>query len=114
MDDSYSDSEVYSDQMLRRRRGFPLYDPRPQRNLPQEYQERGVGIGDVGAITPEGSFDFFFNIYLPADHPINNNKVPEDFCPLAPYEPLDVYEEYYEPGNHVSTSSVQRQDPGPA
>ncbi|KAJ7843054.1 hypothetical protein B0H14DRAFT_2265648, partial [Mycena olivaceomarginata] len=52
--------------LLHQKRGFPLYDPGPRQTLPQEYRNTGVAIGDVGRITPEGAFDFFFNIYLPA------------------------------------------------
>ncbi|KAJ7471382.1 hypothetical protein B0H11DRAFT_1680279, partial [Mycena galericulata] len=77
----YSESESYCSQLLRRGRGFPLYVPEPPRNLPQ-LQRRGLAIGDVGRVTPEGIFDFFFNIYLPADHPVNANDVPENFYPL--------------------------------
>ncbi|KAJ7821927.1 hypothetical protein B0H14DRAFT_2454884, partial [Mycena olivaceomarginata] len=76
------ESEIYCSQLLRQKRGFPLYDPEPRQTLPQEYQQSGVAIGDVGRITPNGAFDFFFNIYLPADHPINDNDVPENFSPL--------------------------------
>ncbi|KAJ7220288.1 hypothetical protein GGX14DRAFT_323298, partial [Mycena pura] len=105
------ESEIYCNQLLRQKRGFPLYVPEPRRTLPEEYRRGGVAIGDVGRITPEGAFDFFFNIYLPADHPINNNNVPESFCPLPHYESLDVYDQSYLPGNHVSTSTIQRLDP---
>ncbi|KAJ7686067.1 hypothetical protein B0H17DRAFT_907284, partial [Mycena rosella] len=80
----------YCSQLLRQGRGFPLYVPGPQRNLPQEYRRKGVSIGDVGRVTPEGIFDFFFNIYLPAEHPINANDVPENFYPLTQYFPRDV------------------------
>jgi hypothetical protein len=111
VDGTFSESEIYCSQLLRQKRGFPLYDPEPRQTLPQEYQRGGVAIGDVGRITPEGAFDFFFNIYLPADHPINNNNVPENFCPLPLYESLDVYDRSYRPGHHVSTPSVQRLDP---
>ncbi|KAJ6624711.1 hypothetical protein B0H10DRAFT_1750886, partial [Mycena sp. CBHHK59/15] len=69
--DFHTYNEIYSSQLLRQGRGFPLYVPEPQRNLPEEYQTRGISIGDVGRVTPEGIFDFFFNIYLPAHHPIN-------------------------------------------
>ncbi|KAJ7860186.1 hypothetical protein B0H13DRAFT_1726670 [Mycena leptocephala] len=110
MDDSFSESEIYCNQLLRQKRGFPLYDPEPRQTLPLEYRMSGVAIGDVGRITPEGSFDFFFNIYLPANHPINNNDVPEEFVPLALYESRDVYELSYLAGNHISTPSVQRLD----
>jgi hypothetical protein len=110
MDDTFSDREIYCNQLLRQKRGFPLYIPRPQRNLPAEYQIHGVTIGDVGRITPEGIFDFFFNIYLPVDHPINNNNVPEDFCPLQLYAAKDVFNLDFDPGTCVSTSSIQRLD----
>ncbi|KAJ7482536.1 hypothetical protein FB451DRAFT_1393872 [Mycena latifolia] len=107
-EDAYSDSGSYSSQLLRRGRGFPLYVPEPHRNLPREYRDRGLAIGDVGRVTPEGIFDFFFNIYLPADHPINANRVPENFRPLTPYVAMDVIHHDYAPGDYVSTASVQK------
>ncbi|KAJ7672788.1 hypothetical protein B0H17DRAFT_1243486, partial [Mycena rosella] len=100
--DAPAESEIYCNQLLRQRRGFPLFVPEPQPNLPEEYQRTGISIGDVGRITPEGIFDFFFNIYLPADHPINAN-VPEDFSPLPLYSAADVLHLKFAPGNHVST-----------
>ncbi|KAF7369443.1 hypothetical protein MVEN_00273700 [Mycena venus] len=110
VDDTFSESEIYSNQLLRQKRGFPLYVPGPQQTLPEEYRKRGVAIGDVGRITPEGSFDFFFNIYLPADHPIHNRNVPEDFSPLPLFDTLDLYDQSYLEGHHVSTPSTQRLD----
>ncbi|KAJ7364381.1 hypothetical protein DFH08DRAFT_1016731, partial [Mycena albidolilacea] len=101
----YSESGNYSNQLLPRGRGFPLYVPKPQRNLPPEYRRRGVAIGDVGTITPEGIFDFFFNIYLPADDPINAN-VPKNFAPLPPYLVMDVIDQDFDPGDYVSSSSI--------
>ncbi|KAJ7789745.1 hypothetical protein B0H13DRAFT_1526054, partial [Mycena leptocephala] len=103
-------SEIYCNQLLRRKRGFPLYVPEPRQNLPAEYWEHGVAIGDVGRITPEGVFDFFFNIYLPADHPINDNDVPEYFYPLLHYTSKQVLDLNYAPGYYVSTSSIQKLD----
>ncbi|KAJ7662937.1 hypothetical protein B0H14DRAFT_2261857, partial [Mycena olivaceomarginata] len=105
-----SESEIYCHQLLCRKRGFPLYDPTPQQSLPQEYQTHGVAISDVGSISLEGSFDFFFYIYLPANHPINNDQVPEMFCPLLCYESQEVYERLYGAGDHVSTSTMERLD----
>ncbi|KAJ7919012.1 hypothetical protein B0H13DRAFT_1543482, partial [Mycena leptocephala] len=107
----YAESELYCSQLLHRKRGFPLYVPGPQRNLPAEYQRKGVSIGDVGRVTPEGIFDFFFNIYLPAHHPINANDVPEDFSPLTPYAQKDVVHLDFDPGNYVSSSSIHAWDP---
>ncbi|KAJ7832935.1 hypothetical protein B0H14DRAFT_1170861 [Mycena olivaceomarginata] len=110
IDGTFSESEIYCTQLLHQKRGFPLYVPGVQQTLPEEYRKRGVAIGDVGRITPEGSFDFFFNIYLPADHPIHNRNVPEDFFPLRLYDTLDLYDQSYLAGHHVSTPSVQRLD----
>ncbi|KAJ7476215.1 hypothetical protein FB451DRAFT_1132966 [Mycena latifolia] len=112
--DGYSESEIYCSQLLRRKRGFPLWVPGPQRNLPAEYQRKGVAIGDLGRVTPEGVFDFFFNIYLPADHPINANDVPEDFVPLKPYVSKDVVHLDFDPGSHVSSSFIHELDPDAA
>ncbi|KAJ7856444.1 hypothetical protein B0H14DRAFT_2352727, partial [Mycena olivaceomarginata] len=64
--------------------GSRCNSPKPQRNLAPEYRRKGVSIGDVGTITPQGTFDYFFNIYLPADDPINAH-IPDNFVPLPPY-----------------------------
>ncbi|KAJ7679593.1 hypothetical protein B0H17DRAFT_907741, partial [Mycena rosella] len=104
------DSEIYCSQLQRLGRGRPLYVPGPQRNLPPEYRRDGVAIGNVGRVTPEGIFDFFFNIYLDAGDPINADNVPEGFYPLKRYVSSDVVYRNFEPGNHVSTASVQKRD----
>ncbi|KAJ6548290.1 hypothetical protein B0H10DRAFT_2129407 [Mycena sp. CBHHK59/15] len=110
LDDTFSESEVYCRLMLRQKRGFPLYEPAPQINLPAEYQRHGVSIGDVGCVTPEGIFDFFFNVFLPPEHPINGNRTPDDFSPMPPYESVDISHLNYGPGNHVSSPAVRRVD----
>ncbi|KAJ7249243.1 hypothetical protein B0H12DRAFT_1019767, partial [Mycena haematopus] len=93
-------------------RGFPLYIPGPQ-DLPLEYRRRGIAIGDVGRVTSEGYFDFFFNIYLPADDPINA-QIPDDFVPLSPYEPVDVARHDRHPGDYVKSPSVTDINDGPS
>ncbi|KAJ7285229.1 hypothetical protein C8J57DRAFT_1020733, partial [Mycena rebaudengoi] len=95
--DYISESDNYCNQLLRRGRGFPLYVPDPPGNLSEEYRRNGVSIGDVGTVTPEGVFDFFFNIYLASDHPINTH-VPENFSPLPPYSPEDILPLVFDPG----------------
>ena len=51
-------------------RGYPLWTPEPNIELPESYQREGLKIGDVGVVVPdEGSFDVFFNITLPRAHP---------------------------------------------
>jgi hypothetical protein len=91
--------------LLHHGRGFPLFFPGPQANLSLEYRARGVAIGDVGLFNPDGRFDFFFNIFLGADHAINAN-VPGDFDPLPLYDPVDVATDDINPGDHVSSPSV--------
>ncbi|KAJ7614114.1 hypothetical protein FB45DRAFT_262046 [Roridomyces roridus] len=111
----YSDSESYCSQLLRCGRGFPLYLPGPGENLPQEYQKHGVSIGDVGRVTPGGGFDFFFNIYLPVDDPVNAIGTPENFHPLTPrYVSADMTSLGYSAEDYVSTgSSLEKVDSQP-
>jgi hypothetical protein len=97
----YSESGIYSNLLLNQDRGFPLYHPKPQKNLPAQYQRKGVTIGDVGTVSVEGDFDFFFNIYLPANNSINIDA-PEDFVPLLVYPSRDIRDYDFDPGNHVS------------
>ncbi|KAJ7873812.1 hypothetical protein B0H14DRAFT_2502202, partial [Mycena olivaceomarginata] len=99
----YSESGIYSNLLLCRGRGFPLYRPEPRTRLPEEYRRTGVAIGDVGTVTVEGDFDFFFNIYLPANDPINIDA-PKDFVPLLAYPWRDIGDYRVHPGDHVSTA----------
>ncbi|KAJ7672364.1 hypothetical protein DFH06DRAFT_1363139 [Mycena polygramma] len=108
--EALSDSEIYYRQMLYQKRGFPLYVPGPEISHPAEYQQRGVAIGDVGRVTPEGVFDFFFNIFLAPDDPIHVNRTPEGFSPLALYDPVDLLHENHAPGDFVSSSNAQKLD----
>ncbi|KAJ7136669.1 hypothetical protein C8R44DRAFT_361021 [Mycena epipterygia] len=103
----HPDSHVYCSHLQWKGRGFPLYDPQPQPNLPEEYRRRGISIGDVGSVTPEGIFDFYFNVYLPSDHPINENLVPDNFVQLPLYAGRDTIHQDHHPGEHCSTVSVR-------
>jgi hypothetical protein len=43
-----------------------------------------VNIGDVGTITDDGAFDFFFNICCDANDPVNQwLGTPDGFVPLT-------------------------------
>ncbi|KAJ6588058.1 hypothetical protein B0H19DRAFT_921827 [Mycena capillaripes] len=110
LDEIFSASELYCSQLLRQKRGFPLYVPDPHINLPAAYRRCGIAIGDVGRVTPEGIFDFFFNIFLPPEHPINGNDTPEDFFPMTSYNLKDVFHHNYGPGDHVSSPTAQKLD----
>lgn len=78
-----SDNEVFVHQLLPKKHGSPVLISEPYDDLPPEYRENGVSIGDVVIHTAEGSIDFLFNICVPADHPINSfNGVPDGFEPV--------------------------------
>ncbi|KAJ7705400.1 hypothetical protein B0H17DRAFT_832760, partial [Mycena rosella] len=104
------ESEIYCGRLLYQKRGFPLYVPDPQRNLPEEYRASGVRTGDVGRVTPEGGFDPLFNIYYSSEDPINSRGVPEGFTPLPWYLDEDLTLLDHEPGGYVSTPSIQESD----
>ncbi|KAF8142887.1 hypothetical protein K438DRAFT_1634578, partial [Mycena galopus ATCC 62051] len=108
------ESEIYCSQLRRQKRGRPLYGPAPQINLSAAFRRRGVAIGDVGRVTPEGTFDFFFNIFLSSEHPINGNRTPDDFSPLPFYESVDISHVEYSPGSYVSTATVEKVDLEPS
>ncbi|KAK7030248.1 SCF ubiquitin ligase complex subunit cdc4 [Paramarasmius palmivorus] len=63
--------------------GYALWCPEPNEDLPADYTNDGIRLGDVGLITPDGGFDFLFNICLPADHIINESRgTPDNFTPV--------------------------------
>jgi len=105
-----ADHEVYSSQLLTKKRGYPLWVPGPGMQLPIEYRRQGVSIGDVGIITPTGKFDFLFNIFLPAHDPINDGMVPQGFTPLLLREvERDIQRSIdYGPNTHLASSSVRK------
>ena len=70
-----SDNSTYVKNLLMRRHGYPLWIPEPN-YLSFEHHSDGVQIGDVGIITNDGCFDFLFNVFLAADHPVHHRPPP--------------------------------------
>ncbi|KAF7312461.1 WD40 containing domain protein [Mycena indigotica] len=105
--------EVYYHHLLRKHRGIPLYSPAPRDTLPETYREAGVFIGDVGRITSDGSFDFFFNVYRAADDPVNVNGVPAGFTLLAMYPHYHISHKTRRPGDFVGSLSIQLESTQP-
>ena len=92
-------------------KSFPLWVPEPGLSLPLDYRLRGVSIGDVGLITPDGAFDYLFNICCPSTNPVNHNGVPEDFEPIRDWNysaDVNEVEFLYPPGGHVASSLIER------
>ena len=102
-----ADHEIYYDQLLTKRRGSPLWIPGPGMQLPIKYRRQGISIGDVGIITESGGFDFLFNIFQPADHPINGRGVPESFSPLDPTQLEIETSRIYGRNTYLTSSSVR-------
>jgi hypothetical protein len=102
-------SEVYARLLLPKRHGYPLFIAEPDDSLPLEYRTKGTSIGDVGIITPDGSFDFAFNICVPADDPVNCYRVPDGFEQVI-LDPDDVslLSNMHPPGSDVSSASVRK------
>jgi len=91
-------------------RGYPLWFPEPNNRLPREYRESGLRIGDVGVVTARGTFDVFFNICLPENHPLHANYgVPDEFEQVV-LEGQDI--ESIQPGDHrgrvIATQSINQ------
>ncbi|KAF9560906.1 hypothetical protein CPC08DRAFT_636085 [Agrocybe pediades] len=108
--ESHNISALYQHCMSTLRAGTALWIPEGHTNLPKPCKDKGVSIGDVGILTPSGSFSFLFNICLPADHPVNRNMVPEGFKPIYPeVDPCDIREiNEFMPWDYLSTHGIHR------
>lgn len=74
--------DIYTDCLLPLKHGYPLYRPEPDQGLPDAYRVEGVSIGDIGIITPEGYFDFLFNMcrtdsVASDSNPVNQYGIPD-------------------------------------
>jgi len=106
------DNEIYERLLRRKGRGFALYIPQPNRRLPIAYRRVGICIGDVGVITPDGGFNFLFNICVPHDDPANPSILPQGFSPLQPaLTDVDVVEfSQYSPGSYLASTSIEKKE----
>jgi len=86
-----------------------MWNPGPNMMLPKEYRRDGVRIGDVGIIYRSEGFSFIFNIFLPADHPVNEGRVPDGFEPLDFVQVKKDLEKrtVYGRGHHLASSSLR-------
>ncbi|TFK31042.1 hypothetical protein BDQ12DRAFT_619677, partial [Crucibulum laeve] len=76
--------QIYVEQMIPSRMGYPLWTPSPSASLPLTYQMKGISVGDIGIITtPHGGFDYIFNIWL--DSANFNGQIPPKITEKYPY-----------------------------
>jgi hypothetical protein len=92
--------------MFELKHGYPLYRPEPKRSLGMEYRKRGVRIGDVGRVTPDGAFDFMFNIDSSEASLVNPPTLPRNFETILPIEISS--EPYFLPGHHLLSDHVKQ------
>ncbi|KJA20145.1 hypothetical protein HYPSUDRAFT_142675, partial [Hypholoma sublateritium FD-334 SS-4] len=90
--------------------GFPLCNPIVALKEGSTYLDKGVSIGDVGFISPGGSFRFFFNIFKAVDDPIHAGLTPTEFKPIEP--PLEDSEitfipDYFKPGTIIASEGIK-------
>lgn len=100
-----SDSVVYARFLMTRKRGYPLWRPKDHDSrLPDIYKQDGVHIGDVGILDEFGGFDYLFNACHPADHPLNEGRVPGTFK-LLEIDHTDTREisQEFEPGSYIES-----------
>nr|GAT46354.1 predicted protein [Mycena chlorophos] len=106
--DLKSEYEILFESLLPAKRGRPLLCPtQDSDHYTAEYQQTGISVGDVGSINTDGGFDYNFNLYQPADDPINGpNMVPPGFRPA--HQPDITYRRAAFPvGSHVTSSTVE-------
>jgi hypothetical protein len=79
---------------------------------PIEYRRSGINIGDVGILFQTGDFAFLINIFFPANHEINEGRVPDGFIPLDKSKVDKNIKKcvVYDRGSCLVSSSVQRTD----
>jgi hypothetical protein len=104
--------DIYGTLLSRKGRGYALSTPEPNKNLPVEYQRKGIQIGDVGIINPDGSFSYIFNICTPRDDPINPRSLPVDFAPIdPPIDPIDIQRlAAFKPGSYLASPSIEKSE----
>jgi hypothetical protein len=105
-----ADHRVYCKHLSDKGRGFPLSVPGPNLALPTKYRENGTSIGDVGVFYGTGGFAFCFNMFLPADHEINEGRVPNGFIPFDKSKVERTIEKSAFGGSCLATSCLKPSD----
>ncbi|KAJ7673119.1 hypothetical protein DFH06DRAFT_1081948 [Mycena polygramma] len=103
-----SDANLYVILMLMRRKGYPMWCPSPNlaQQIPIAHRKNGISLGDVGLITPDGGFDFLFNVFADRNDPLNGEgkNVPDGFTPCS--WSRATRKTRMPPGSTISTRSI--------
>ncbi|KAF4620521.1 hypothetical protein D9613_001127 [Agrocybe pediades] len=98
--------DTYSRLLLQSGSGFPL-DPTFTRKVDSSDIGSGITIGDVSFIDQAFGFSPQFNVFLPADHPVNA-QAPPNFSSLGPLDPEEMSSapEYFPAGTAIVSKGV--------
>jgi hypothetical protein len=97
-------ADTYVRNMIATSRGYPLWAISPSWTHPLDRRRRGFVVGDVGIIQSSGVFTAYFNIFQPADHPLHEFGVPDDFLPFTLSPPNVKKRTFYESASIASPS----------
>lgn len=97
-------ADTYVRNMITTCRGYPLWAISPSWTHPLDRRRRGFVVGDVGIIQSSGVFTAYFNIFQPADHPLHEFGVPDDFLPFTLKPPTVKKRTVYESASLASPS----------
>jgi hypothetical protein len=103
-----TDNEVYARLLLTKRLGFPIWNPDPDHNLPEECRQTGIRIGDVGIINRDGSWDFLFNI---CDSPSSTTNQHEGHQLPSTFEMMSIntskHPQFLKPGFPIASNTME-------
>ncbi|KAJ7595131.1 hypothetical protein C8J56DRAFT_1124062 [Mycena floridula] len=106
---SLSDAQIYSNSLVPKKHGYPLWIPEPPSNLPEAYRSNGIRVGDLVCLTEDGGYDYLFNIFSPETDPVNIGRVPNGFAPLfLDDHDIITYDNLHKPGANISTMTVKK------
>ncbi|KAF9045012.1 hypothetical protein BJ165DRAFT_128796 [Panaeolus papilionaceus] len=105
-------NRIYERHMLTKVRGYPLWLPEGDLNMSVGKRRVGISIGDVGMVASDGYFSYLFNILLPANDPLQPQRLPEGYTPIKSLSSSAVSRVKKYKANSALTSLSVRKVPG--
>ncbi|KAG7447886.1 uncharacterized protein BT62DRAFT_891933 [Guyanagaster necrorhizus] len=75
---------LYTKALIHKGHSYLFWYSEPDCSTPDEFIRAGIQPGDIEIHNDSESFNFLFNIFKNAEHPINCGHMPPDFIPLNP------------------------------
>ncbi|CAA7271111.1 unnamed protein product [Cyclocybe aegerita] len=104
-----SAGSVYALSLMSSGNGFAPLEMLGVQGQSDKHFEQGISIGDVGYFHKNGRFTYLFNIFYPADDPIQTRHVPRKFSPVGPLSDWEIQKisDHFAPGAVVASEGVQ-------